>query len=580
MLLVLFPVCVSSGLIGLVSAPAALADAGCNMYAAPAPEGKESNSGLTEAQPKFSPIKLAETLKAGQTGCLKDGGTFILTIEDSSTVKGTAGTAAQPVTLRPATPGSRATIRSETKEVFVAAAAHDLVMKDLNIRRDDLKTGGSLFNVDGDRVTLDGLDLTYPRNICLDVGGDPREKIKNEEGKWVPNPNFTNNPTEDLTIRNSRIYGCGSSYGGPHFGGDSGVHGIYLEYLRDGSDADTTSAIIENNLIYNNDTRGLQLYPDVDNALIQYNVLDGNGANLNIGSDREENKIYSEHNVVTNNIITDSRLDGAPPNKGGFIGDTSEILGNFPTVGSFDNHVDGNCVGSTTTPLKAEEPAPSIYGGTGYTHVNNIQNVDPKYKNKAAGDYSIPNNSPCVGKGPQPVGGPSPSVTKVKPATGPASGGTKLTLTGTNFTAGTTTVSFGEFEEGTEVTVTSPTSLTVVSPFTSEARIADVRVTTPGGTSAMTPKDHFKYIPVITAVEPNHGPASGGTYVVVHGEGFSLSKPVTFKFGATAATTIECPFQEICTVYSPAHAAGRVDVRATIEKLTSAKKPADRYTYE
>src|SRR5207237_6694775 len=97
---------------------------------------------------------------------------------------------------------------------------------------------------------------------------------------------------------------------------DSGVHGIYMEFLRDGADAEPYSALIEDNLIYNNHNRGIQLYPDVDGALIQYNVLDGNGANLNIGSEQTENKIYSEQNTVSNNIITGSTLDGRSP--GGF----------------------------------------------------------------------------------------------------------------------------------------------------------------------------------------------------------------------------------------------------------------------
>ncbi|HYM54029.1 MAG TPA: IPT/TIG domain-containing protein [Solirubrobacteraceae bacterium] len=84
----------------------------------------------------------------------------------------------------------------------------------------------------------------------------------------------------------------------------------------------------------------------------------------------------------------------------------------------------------------------------------------------------------------------SPTVSKVTPKTGPAAGGTSVTITGTHFT-GPATVKFAGLP-ATEVTVNSPTSITAVSPA-GTAGIVDVTVTTPGGTSAINKKDHFKY---------------------------------------------------------------------------------------
>ncbi len=84
-----------------------------------------------------------------------------------------------------------------------------------------------------------------------------------------------------------------------------------------------------------------------------------------------------------------------------------------------------------------------------------------------------------------------PTVTKVAPKDGPATGGTSVTITGTNF-AKPATVKFGG-TPATEVTVTSSTSITALSPPGSPGATVDITVTTSAGTSAITTKDHFKY---------------------------------------------------------------------------------------
>ncbi len=83
-----------------------------------------------------------------------------------------------------------------------------------------------------------------------------------------------------------------------------------------------------------------------------------------------------------------------------------------------------------------------------------------------------------------------PTVTKVLPKTGPTTGKTSVAITGTKFTS-PATVKFGE-TAATEVTVKSSTSITAVSPA-GTAGTVNITVTTSGGTSAITTKDHFKY---------------------------------------------------------------------------------------
>jgi hypothetical protein len=170
-----------------------------------------------------------------------------------------------------------------------------------------------------------------------------------------------------------------------------------------------------------------------------------------------------------------------------------------------------------------------------------------------------------------------PAVTKVSPTSGPVGGGTTVTITGVEFT-GATAVRFGVVEAAS-FTVNSATSITAVSPG-EVAGIVDVRVTTPEGTSPVSTKAKFKFAPTVTGVSPNTGSTAGGTTVTVKGTGFGLGTEATiFKFEKATGTAVNCTSTTECTVVSPAHAAGKVDVKATVNKVTSPKSPADKFTY-
>ena len=83
----------------------------------------------------------------------------------------------------------------------------------------------------------------------------------------------------------------------------------------------------------------------------------------------------------------------------------------------------------------------------------------------------------------------APTVTTVTPRAGPRAGGTKVSIHGTNFVAGST-VHFGAV--AATVTFVSVTQLTATAPAHA-AGVVDVRVTTPGGTSPATTADHYTY---------------------------------------------------------------------------------------
>jgi hypothetical protein len=87
---------------------------------------------------------------------------------------------------------------------------------------------------------------------------------------------------------------------------------------------------------------------------------------------------------------------------------------------------------------------------------------------------------------------PPPTVSAINPTSGPAAGGTVVTITGTGFstTAGATTVRFGA-TSATGVSCASTTSCSATSPAGSGA--VDVTVTVSGLTSATSAADVFTY---------------------------------------------------------------------------------------
>jgi IPT/TIG domain/FG-GAP repeat len=172
--------------------------------------------------------------------------------------------------------------------------------------------------------------------------------------------------------------------------------------------------------------------------------------------------------------------------------------------------------------------------------------------------------------------GDAPAVSSVSPNSGPASGGTAVTITGTGVT-GASAVKFGS-TAATSFTVNSATRITATSPAGSAGAV-DVTVATAGGTSATGSADEFTYVavPTVTAVSPSAGPLSGGTSVTISGTNFAGATAV--EFGSTAATSYATDSSTQITATSPAGSAGSVDVTVTTVGGTSLAGSADQFAY-
>lgn len=169
---------------------------------------------------------------------------------------------------------------------------------------------------------------------------------------------------------------------------------------------------------------------------------------------------------------------------------------------------------------------------------------------------------------------PAPTVSSISPTTGPAAGGTTITITGTDF-IGVTSVKFGA-TDATSFTVNSNTSITATAPAPAGAGDVCVLVTAVGGNSGCVAVYSYIPVPLVSSISPTSGPTAGGTTVTISGTNFTGATAVTF--GATAATSFTVNSNFSITATSPA-GTGTVDIRVTSEGGTSTASAADQFTY-
>lgn len=154
------------------------------------------------------------------------------------------------------------------------------------------------------------------------------------------------------------------------------------------------------------------------------------------------------------------------------------------------------------------------------------------------------------------------SITSVSPSQGATSGGTRVTIYGTDFTTSSDThVSFG----GTwakNIQVISSTELTCTAAAHPPG-LVNVRVVTVYDSVSLP--NAFEYLdipPEIASIEPNYGDLGGGTLVTVNGNFFSPDTIV--YFGAQpAGDVIVQGYAVIVCISPPGDEPGAVDVKVS-----------------
>lgn len=239
--------------LGLLLAAAAL------LPAAPA----AARAGVCDrvAGPGQGPKSFVRSLRAGETGCLRDG-TYRAPAEGIKFAR-------PGVTLR-SRPGSRATVIGR---LWIAAGADRVTIRGLRLDGRNPKDQASpVVNANG--ATFRNNDVTnHHTGICFLIG---HQRFGRASG---------------TVIRDNRIHHCGRLPATNH------EHGIYVAYA--------TGTRIVGNRIYRNADRGIQLYPDADRTLVSGNVIARNGQGLIFSGGSDD---VSEHNVVKRNVIKKSNV--------------------------------------------------------------------------------------------------------------------------------------------------------------------------------------------------------------------------------------------------------------------------------
>ena len=142
-----------------------------------------------------------------------------------------------------------------------------------------------------------------------------------------------------------------------------------------------------------------------------------------------------------------------------------------------------------------------------------------------------------------------PTVTGLSVDTGPTTGGTSVTISGSGFVEGAI-VDFVDQSSGavlpaSYVSVSSDTKITAVSPAVTDGTVYDVTVTTPTASSSETvPFTYREVIPTVSNLTPAVGPSTGGTPITITGTSFFNGATVTFvedAGGVPANPTVSVP---------------------------------------
>ena len=369
--------------------------AACDKWVSP--NGADTAAG-GQADPYRTVSHMIHQLNPGQTGCLQSGQTFDDPIALGAWIINGSGELGAPITIRSSNPSEPARVKAA---VWIQGSAHDLVFRNIDFFDSYSGTKGNMVQVEGDRISLLEDELTFTHGICLGLGKIDQSQTLQQQEQGAEPPQRA----DDFVFEGNTVHDCGAALAnGGLTVADSGVHGVYLIYANNPK--------IVNNYIYDNVDRGIQLYPRVHGAVIEHNLLDGNGSNLHLSSDHEYGH-YSEDNLVRNNLISDSVLRArTDPNwpqgdiyqiYGCCFGGAERQPGVAPTYG---NVIKENCIYQADPSLN--------FGGWGYSEEDNIFK-DPEYVDRAAHNFELADGSPCQGEGPQGENSPPPPVEEEPP---------------------------------------------------------------------------------------------------------------------------------------------------------------------
>lgn len=160
-----------------------------------------------------------------------------------------------------------------------------------------------------------------------------------------------------------------------------------------------------------------------------------------------------------------------------------------------------------------------------------------------------------------------PTITSVIPIKGSVAGGETLTVDGSDFVEGETTVRFGG-SASNAVEVESSSRLAAVVPAY-EAGLVDIVVETPGGSATAPAAYQYLAIPTVAGLHPLEG--FPGTDVTITGTGFDMDPGATYvAFNGVAATVLSVSPSQVVARVPDVATTGAVSVTTAGGTTTSA----------
>jgi hypothetical protein len=300
--------------------------------------GSDRNEG-TIAKPFHSAQRLADSLRPGQTGCLRSGTYDEMTAGGYVLKFFRGGRSGKPVTVR-SFPGERARLKGV---VYFPEGSPHVTLRDVDVdgRAPWLRSDTVTVQIMASDVTFEGNDLTN-RGLksCMILGSN---------SGW--------GQAVRTRIRRNIIHGCGDP------GHGMLDHGIYAENVLD--------ADISGNVFWGNAAYAIHLYPNAQGTRVTRNVMVDNGGGVIFAG---EGSRASSRNVVERNVIARSRKDANIARYwGGVVGS-----GNIARQNCLFGGAGGN-----------------IARQVGFAAVGNVV-ADPKFANPSARDYRPAPGTPCT----------------------------------------------------------------------------------------------------------------------------------------------------------------------------------------
>ena len=170
----------------------------------------------------------------------------------------------------------------------------------------------------------------------------------------------------------------------------------------------------------------------------------------------------------------------------------------------------------------------------------------------------------------------APTIASVAPMQGPHTGGQLITISGTNFAAGSTTAMLGGVALTGLVVVDSQT-VTGYTPAGTPNSSADLVVMTPTGTVTQSSAYFYEAVPPsLSFISPGHCPIGGGTLITVFG--FGLGPETDIYLGGMLLHPLQQTNGSVVAISPPINQLGHVDLTAVSPHGIHNLSNAFRYT--